>query len=415
MNKIIPILYLFLVSPIISFSQIDIKENIEKLFQYKSIFQWEEGEQFIVEPSVMSFYDIKKYNPKGKGDVIKLSSLKNEIFVFKRLEERTVLCSSGKCIETIIVFEHGGQEYEVGKMLKSIKELKDNPSYFSAYANGFIYYYDFLTFKDLFLNQTLYVKLKGGHFEKIEIIDIEIGKRENPVKIVYRNSQNSVKKEYVMLSGTNSPKPESDSRIYFNLSDFISESDYEKSQIEKKQKRDEFIYNNKQNVQQFIDSISTYKGALCDNISREFDKHENIIRYRMPFFYKGINSEYIFNSYNSEMRISILKTIQNNKEKYYLSLRCTGLTVSVDGFGVSILLEDDIFIKRPNEIIDVEVGEIGYTYRALIEINQNELEQLINKKIIDYNLYIYGCKIDDLQASYIKHYAECLKNKKREE
>lgn len=145
------------------------------------------------------------------------------------------------------------------------------------------------------------------------------------------------------------------------------------------------------------DGLNLPEGFLCNQITIDKDKFEDITRYSIPF-----NPEEIY----------LLKIIFNNQTKLFLDIKVKGNTLNIGEKGVFILLENGEKIIRQNESIDVESYvnrySSGWKYSTIIELNEEEIESLKKFKITDVRLYIYDETISKETAYKIQEFLKCM-------
>lgn len=142
-----------------------------------------------------------------------------------------------------------------------------------------------------------------------------------------------------------------------------------------------------------IGELKYPENYFCDKIEYKKDKFENKETFYSP----------------TENGIKFIKTVENGKSHFYLSVSTSGITLNVNEKGLYILFSDGTKISKPNEEIDVDVSSgSGYDYSSFIQLTSTEIRQLTMKSITDFKLYIYEETIDDESALKIKEYLKCL-------
>lgn len=116
----------------------------------------------------------------------------------------------------------------------------------------------------------------------------------------------------------------------------------------------------------FLTTLIKYEN-LCDKIITKVDDFTNEIKISTPL-------TYLINKQN------LTKNINGIDTTYYLSLTAYGNTVNVGGKGVIILFDDGTKFEKPNEKVDVKVGEEDYEYSCFIRLTKDEVHLFSEKK-----------------------------------
>ncbi len=147
----------------------------------------------------------------------------------------------------------------------------------------------------------------------------------------------------------------------------------------------------------FLTNISLPEEYFCNKLESKKDDFTGEITIQNPYSWK--TNEYIY------------KIIDKSNTTYYLSLNAYGNTVTVGGKGVIILFEDGSKLEKPDQKIDVKVGEKDYDYSCFIRLSKEDIELLRKNKISKYRLYIYDTNLSSFSAESLVKYTNCIVNK----
>ena len=107
--------------------------------------------------------------------------------------------------------------------------------------------------------------------------------------------------------------------------------------------------------------------------------------------------------------LSISEITEEGIVSYYLRVEQGGSTLNVDGTGLFLLFSDGTKWTKPNEKIDVGVGDNGnYIYSAFVSLTLEDLKIFSSKIITDNRLYIYDGTISTEAAKEFQEYVKCL-------
>ncbi|MEO6692997.1 MAG: hypothetical protein ABIO44_11700 [Saprospiraceae bacterium] len=111
-------------------------------------------------------------------------------------------------------------------------------------------------------------------------------------------------------------------------------------------------------------------------------------------------------------KLEIIKIICKNTSRYYLKLSSTGSTLEPRAKGVTLIFNDGTKWLKPQEEIDVELGDIGsifkYNYSSFITLSQKDLALFKNKSISKYRLYIYDQYLDSSKSNLFTKYVKAI-------
>ena len=189
---------------------------------------------------------------------------------------------------------------------------------------------------------------------------------------------------------------------------------------------------------EFVGKASKYNAPILllkDTTSKEliyfkYDTKNTTINFYFPFLTSvNINKDYFCNKLESkkddftgETKIQnpislttkeyIYKNINQSDTSYYLSFETTGVGEPiVDGKGVIILFENGSKLEKPNEVIDVKVGQKDYVYSCFIRLTKQDLELLRKNNISKYRLYIFDAKLSQYESIRLQNYIDCIISK----
>lgn len=147
-----------------------------------------------------------------------------------------------------------------------------------------------------------------------------------------------------------------------------------------------------------IISLNTYAQdcSILDVHYDEFDKDTTWYLYTLDHHekYRDISAQ----MFNHKGRKEILLTLQT-----------TSNTLTVEGKGAKILLENNEMIELPYEI-DVEASNGTYLYNLTWWLTSEELDILSSVKIKKFRLYIFDEEVISVDADRIKKGLACLKS-----
>jgi hypothetical protein len=146
-----------------------------------------------------------------------------------------------------------------------------------------------------------------------------------------------------------------------------------------------------------VGSLQYPEGYWCNKLESKKDEFTGEISIKNP--YTSNSAEYIY------------KIINKSDTTFYLSLKASGSTVSVDGKGVIILFENGLKLEKPDEKIDVKVGKNDYDYSCFIELSKEDLQVLRKNKITKYRLYIYDTNVSSFGAESLVGFINCIIDK----
>ena len=147
----------------------------------------------------------------------------------------------------------------------------------------------------------------------------------------------------------------------------------------------------------FLTNVTLPEEYFCNKLESKKDDFSGEITIQNP--YSQATKEYIY------------KIINKSDTTYYLSLKAYGSTVTVDGKGVIILFENGSKLEKPDEKIDVKVGQKDYDYSCFIRLSKEDIELLRKNKISKYRLYIYDTNLSSFSAESLVKYTNCIVNK----
>lgn len=109
--------------------------------------------------------------------------------------------------------------------------------------------------------------------------------------------------------------------------------------------------------------------------------------------------------------IHFRKVKNGDKVTTYMRISTVGITSNVGKKGVIILLNDKSKIKKPEADIDIRVNQngSGYIYSAFFSLTKEEIEQLTQKEITAFRLYIYDKFLTESDAFKYKEYLKCIR------
>lgn len=143
---------------------------------------------------------------------------------------------------------------------------------------------------------------------------------------------------------------------------------------------------------------------IKSKIERNVDNITNEITIKSPH----INSD------NSKNDIVFYKIIKGMNVSYYLELKAFGYEPHVMKKGAIIMFDDGSKISKPNAEIETSVhseGSIPYEYSTYFKLTLSDIEQLKNKAIKQYKLYVEDRFVlnlaeSDLIKSYVNYVIE---------
>jgi hypothetical protein len=147
----------------------------------------------------------------------------------------------------------------------------------------------------------------------------------------------------------------------------------------------------------FLTNVTLPEDYFCDKLESKKDDFSGEITIQNP--YSLTTEEYIY------------KKINKSDTTYYLSLKAHGSTITVDGTGVIILFEDGSKLEKPDEKIDVKVGQKDYDYSCFIRLSKDDIQLLRKNKISKYRLYIYDTNLSSFSAESLVKFTTCIVNK----
>lgn len=104
--------------------------------------------------------------------------------------------------------------------------------------------------------------------------------------------------------------------------------------------------------------------------------------------------------------ICFMKVTKGNVSNIYLKINETGSTLNLGKKGLTLLLENNKRLERPETKIDVKLSGKNYVYSAFIELSNEEVNLLIENPITDDRLYIYDGEIKN--GNKLSEYLKCL-------
>lgn len=147
----------------------------------------------------------------------------------------------------------------------------------------------------------------------------------------------------------------------------------------------------------FLTNVTLSKEYFCNKLESKKDDFTGEVKIQNP--YSSTTKEYIY------------KMINKSDTIYYLSLKAYGSTATVDGKGVIILFDDGSKLEKPDEKIDVKVGQKDYDYSCFIRLTKEDIQLLRKNKISKYRLYIYDTNVSSFSAESLVNYTNCIINK----
>ena len=147
----------------------------------------------------------------------------------------------------------------------------------------------------------------------------------------------------------------------------------------------------------FLTNVTLPEDYFCDKLESKKDDFSGEITIQNP--YSLTTEEYIY------------KKINKSDTTYYLSLKAHGSTITVDGTGVIILFEDGSKLEKPDEKIDVKVGQKDYDYSCFIRLSKDDIQLLRKNKISKDRLYIYDTNLSSFSAESLVKFTTCIVNK----
>jgi hypothetical protein len=138
------------------------------------------------------------------------------------------------------------------------------------------------------------------------------------------------------------------------------------------------------------------KDFMCKKIYKNTDDFDGTVRIGSPIMANG-----------KVLPVQLSKNISEGKVTYYLSLRTTGETVSVDGNTAIVLFTDGTKWTK-TVAIDVEAGKNGFDYKAFIELSETDLTVFRTKQVNKFRLHIYDETLDTVTAENFMIYLECI-------
>lgn len=147
----------------------------------------------------------------------------------------------------------------------------------------------------------------------------------------------------------------------------------------------------------FLTSLTLSKNYFCEKLEIKKDEFTGDITIQSPF--------------SSSSKECIYKIISKSDTTYYLSLTATGSTLNIDSKGVIILFEDGSKLEKPNEKIDVKVGQKDFEYTCFIRVSKDELAKLCTNKISKYRLFIFDTSLSSFSGEKLRFYINCIIDK----
>ncbi|MGF7026324.1 hypothetical protein [Sphingobacterium sp. HSC-15S19] len=145
-----------------------------------------------------------------------------------------------------------------------------------------------------------------------------------------------------------------------------------------------------------VQDIDYSSSSICDKITVSQDKFTKSKRYTIPYKRGRGYDLYVTTEKGKPAVISL-----------YLST--SGSTVNVGENEVKLLLEDDkVITKKSVGPIDVEVGEYGYNYSAVVEISEAEAYLFSKTKIKEFRLFVYDSTISEHDSEMLRRYMKCI-------
>jgi hypothetical protein len=130
----------------------------------------------------------------------------------------------------------------------------------------------------------------------------------------------------------------------------------------------------------------------CFGITSRYDKFEEDTTYSSPIL----------------KQITLYKKRRAAVVIYFMRLSCQGYTVNVLEQGVTILLENDLRIEKPDAEINVDANSTGYEYSAFVQLTEEEMKLIAQNQMTDFRLYIYDAIVNVLDRNKYMKYANCL-------
>ncbi|HEY1192616.1 hypothetical protein [Flavobacterium sp.] len=150
----------------------------------------------------------------------------------------------------------------------------------------------------------------------------------------------------------------------------------------------------------FNTSKITYdESVFCAKLEREVDDFTDEIKISSPLMISGSLSP-----------IMIYKYLKKGKPPlYYLSLKTSGSTLTVNGKGVIVLFDDGTKWLKPQNKVDIDATSNGYMYSSFIPLSTTDLATFTTKKIKKIRLYIYDGSVVPSDADKFTLFVKCLK------
>ncbi len=152
----------------------------------------------------------------------------------------------------------------------------------------------------------------------------------------------------------------------------------------------------------FSEEIEYDKELLCSYIVRRYDRFTNTTTINTPLLHAGKTYFTI-----------LMKHIEGNSTKYYLSLHLSTEINSGTGSSVILLFEDDIRINKQADVKFDGATRTGdsywYEYKAMVPLNQNDLNTIVSKELIGFRLHVYDrFEPDNYKRKFFKTFSECV-------
>lgn len=126
---------------------------------------------------------------------------------------------------------------------------------------------------------------------------------------------------------------------------------------------------------------------------------------------KEIDSEKFYSTIRNEGIAFRMFKIKKTKIIYF-SIKIYGPLIDAPIKGLTILLDNNVIIEKPNEKIDIHYGydsnpeKLPNEFSSLVRLTENEVKLLLENKIVECRLNIYSREYFDSEKT--KQYLHCL-------
>lgn len=165
-----------------------------------------------------------------------------------------------------------------------------------------------------------------------------------------------------------------------------------------------------------------FQANILDNVTgSKFKIRLNTMMHSPKYIIKEPNAEFYCTQIKSEEdkfngsttlsspldAISFYKIESREGTNYYIRIEVEGITPNINEKNVIILFENGTKINRPNEKIDIKLGENArYRYISTFKLLDDEIEKLKKDKITDVRLFVHDKVIKNGDA--LMQYLKCI-------